>query len=310
MLFFGPNGEQYTIPLAYGLGFFVNLGYAMRDLEKGVEPLKVAKFMRDSFFVHFSPLGSMENLANFMLPTLADPAVVLMAGKREDGSPLLPSDIDETKPESEKYWTKTRDTAVQRFTTWVNEATGGSKSVSGFIDVSPEKVNYVTSFATGGAGSFIRDLMTSIDLMMNVGPEAAVEKNAIPILKQFYKTNTGQMDQRAFYDNAVTTQQAKKELKEADNMTGEMPEGMRKRLQSGKVDAYADIESLHRSSVKQLSDIRKRELEVIDNPSMDKAQKYKARKSLDIERRQVEVEFNREFYGVRKSVGPFTGWAK
>jgi hypothetical protein len=310
LLFFGPNGEQYTVPLAYGLGFFVNLGYAMRDLQDGASPLKVAKFMRDSFFVHFSPLGSMDSFANFLLPTLFDPIVVLRDGEREDGSPLLPPNIDGTKPASERYWTNTRDTAIERFTTWVNEATGGSKSVPGGISVSPEQVKYVTTFATGGAGTFIRDFATSVDLMMNVGPDAPIEKNTIPILKQFYKTNTGQMDQTAFYDNTLPVKQAYNERKDADTADSAPTSGTLERLKSGKLDAYADLEGMHKGAIKQLSEIRKRELEVIDNPSMDKAQKYQVRKALDEERRQVEVEFNREFYAVRKSVGPFTPWTK
>lgn len=300
LMFFGPNGEQYTVPLAYGLGFFVNLGYALRDLQNGKNPLKVAAFMRDSFFTHFSPLGAADNFATFLSPTILDPAIVLSSDERENGSPLLPPDITGTTPDSERYWTSTRGTLLQQFTTWLNEATGGSSATGGGVSISPERLGYLLSFTTGGAGTFVKDVFNSIDLTMNVGPDAAMDKNAYPILKQFYKRDTGRGDQQAFFENSKTVKEAKAELKLLDESENP-PAGAVKRLDIN--DAYASIEKLQRNSQKQLSRIRKEEISIIDDQAMSRRDKYLQLKALDDERRAVEQEFNRDFYGIKKSVG-------
>lgn len=297
LLMFGPNGEQYSVPLAYGLGFFVNLGYALHDLKKGERPLKVAAFMRDSFFVHFSPLGAAENMSTFVAPTLLDPVIAVSNNRNEMGTPLMPQSFDETKPTSERYWTNTRGTLLQQFTSWVNEATGGSEAQPGKISVSPEQVKYVTTFATGGAGQFVKDVFNSIDLTLNVGPDAAMDKNAFPVLRSFYKRNTGRMDQSAFYENSAVVKAAKNELKLMD---GDKPPNQNVIDRAKVNEAYADLAGMQSATMRRLSRIRKEEIEILDNKTMSRREQYLRLKQLDEERRAEEVEFNREFYGVER----------
>jgi Large polyvalent protein associated domain 38 len=293
LLFFGPNGEQYNVPLPYGLGFFVNLGYVFRDLENGVSPLKAASFLKDSFFTHFSPLGAMDNIANFLAPTLMDPLLVLRSEKRESGVPLLPMDYSGSTPDSQRYWTSSRDTLLQRFTTWMDEATAGN------VSVSPERLGYLLSFATGGGGAFVRDLVKS-DLTTNVGPDAALDDNAYPFLKQFYKRDTGRADRQAFFENVKTVTEARKILERIESGSG-----MKHELERvNTLDAYAALETFRRRAMHDLSELRKEEIEVIDNPSLTPAQKYERRKQIDADRRLVELEFNKDFYGTRRSVEP------
>lgn len=290
LVFFGPNGEQYTVPLPYGLGFFVNLGYALHDLNKGADVLKTASFMKDSFFTHFSPLGAMDNMANFLAPTLLDPVITLSSEKRDSGIPLLPTDYTGDTPDAQRYWTSTRGTLLQKFTSWLDEETKGG------VSISPERLAFIGSFATGGAGSFVKDMLKSIDLTMNVGPDAALDENAYPILKQFYKRDTGRADQQAFFDNSKTVKQAAAVMDRIANDTA--PEYELARIDIN--DTYAALETLQRRAQKQLAAFRREEIEIIDDPTLTPLEKYQRRKMIDAARREVEQEFNREFYSAKR----------
>lgn len=300
LMWFGPNGEQYSVPLAYGLGFFVNLGYAMKDLERGRDPWKVAAFMRDSFFTHFSPLGAADNAATFVSPTIVDPFIVLTSEKRENGTPLLPPDYKGgATPDSERYWTNTRDTFLQRFTTWVNEATGGSPGKSGKVDVSPETLSYLLTFTTGGAGTFVKDTIKAVDLSLNVGPDAALDKNAYPILKAFYRRDTGRGDQSSFFENSQRVKEAKAELQnaESDNASA----NARSRIRENEL--FAQLDSSQRYIVKQLSLLRKEEIDIRDNKALSRREQYDRLQFIDKERRKLESEFNKEFYAIQRQAG-------
>src|SRR5690606_19576166 len=160
------EGNTITIPMPYGLGAFVNLGYVLHDLQTGaMRPLQAARFMLESVALHFSPLGSTENVLAFISPTLADPLVTTSTGRRLDGLPLYPESFDQTKPMSQRYWHSTEGTVFEKFTTWLNEVTGGSAVRPGLIDISPEQLRYWLTFTTGGAGGFVRDVVDSLVLM-------------------------------------------------------------------------------------------------------------------------------------------------
>lgn len=302
LLFFDSEGNTVSITLPYGFGFFVNLGYAIKDLERGRNPKKVASFMRDSLFTHFSPLGSMDNVMTFLSPTILDPISVVTSGERESGSPLFPRANDKAVPTSEKYWSDTRGTILQRFTTWVNEVSGGSQGKAGDVSISPEQLSYLISYVTGGAGTFVKDLVTTIDLALNVGPEAPIEKNKIPIFRQLYQTNTGRGDSMSFNVNAIRVKEADQELDLLDlpNSREKSPNAWARRSANEKFD---ELRKAHQNVVKQLSLLRKEEIDVRDNANLTQAEQYDRLKRIDQERRKIEVEFNRDFYRAQRRAG-------
>lgn len=297
LVFMMPDGDTVTIPLPYGAGMFVNLGYAMHDLQRGKDPWKVAAFMRDSFFVHFSPLGSAENMGTFVAPTVVDPFIVLATGVKDDGMPLMPGDFTGTKPDSERYWNDTRDTMYQHLTTWLNEATGGSAVRSGGIDVSPESLRYLQSYLTGGAGGFVRDVAQSIDTTVNLGADVALDRNQIPFVKSFYRNNTGKPDKQAYYENAKEVQKSADELRLVEELGSEAPEALRKRAYANR--GMGELASAMDDYKTALGDLRKEDLQ-IQNSKMSDAAKYAARQRIAEQQRRLEAEFNRAFYRAQK----------
>jgi len=294
LVYFAPNGDRYTMPIPYGFGFFVNFGHALHDLTRGKDPWKVSKFVLNSLTQHFSPLGSPDNMATFLSPTILDPVMVALTEQKEDGKPLMPKDFVGGTPDSERYFTGTRGTAVQQATSWVNEATGGNSSRAGLVSVSPETVNYLFSFLTGGAGTTVRDLYQSIDLTMNVDSNAAIDKNKWPVLRSFYRKADNRGYQSSFYENAAEVEAATKEMKE--QFLSEDP-GTQERIAENY--GIASMGRVLDSMKQQLSSLRKQEVAIIDNGDLSRREKEEMRKEIEEQRTLLYVSFNSAFFGVK-----------
>ena len=299
LIFFGPNGETYNVPLPYGFGFFVNLGYAIHDLKNGADPLKVGAFMRDSASLHFSPLGSMDNMATFLSPTLIDPAMVLITGEKETGLPLMPEDFTGVTPDSERYWNNTRDTMFQNVTAALYEMTGGGAGGKMAIDVSPESVEYITSFLTGGAGTFVKDVIKTFDAMANTGTASATEQNLIPILKAVHRQPDGRYDSSAFYENAKEAKEAARDFNAIMESETEVSEE-----KLAYADSVAGMAALSRFADKQkraISNLRQQDLDIQQDETLTREEKYGLRKEIAEQIRQTQVEFNVAFYAERRA---------
>ena len=298
LVFFTAEGDTVTIPMAYGSGFFVNLGYALSDLQRGVPLAKVGAFMRDSFFTHFSPFGSLENPLTFATPTLLDPIAVVTANMTEQGIPLMPdSSFEPNKPDSEKFWAATRGTMFQQLSRAMNDATGGTQGRGGGIDVSPETLRYGFGFLTGGAGGFVRDAADSILLTTEIGLDSALEKNKIPILRSFYQQNTGKQNQSEFYENADTAVGALDEWKVLYGTEKIREEPTRDRLrESRRVIALGAAVDEYKKS---LAALRYQEVAIVDRRTSGDLTAAEAEERLArvAERKnRLYVQFNRAFY--------------
>lgn len=298
LLFFTPDGNTVTIPMAYGLGFFVNLGYALADLQRGVPLAKVGAFVRDSFFTHFSPFGTLENPATFAAPTMLDPLLVTTMNMTEMGIPLMPdSTYEPGTPDSEKFWAASRGTMFQEFTRYMNEATGGTQGYPGAIDVSPESLRYWTSWLTGGTGGFARDIAETIYLTSAIGLDSAVEKNKIPILRSFHQKNTGKQNQVEFYRNS---EEALARLNEWKLLYG--TEKIAEEETSQRINDQMFVSELGAAVDnyrKALNALRAEEVDIIDKRSAgfyDAAEAEQLLKDRAEQRNQLYIDFNREFY--------------
>ena len=265
----------------------------MYDLNRGVDPMKVAAFMRDSAFIHFSPLGSVDNMATFLSPTLIDPALVIATGEKENGQPLMPEDFTGVTPDAERYWNNTRDTLTQRATAWLYEVSGG-KTGDAMIDVSPESVEYITSFATGGAGTFIKDVIKTVDALANTGTASATEQNLIPVLKAFHRQPDGRYDSSAFYENVKEAEKAKQRYDKVMESTDEPKPADLRNAQA--IEGLAMLTSSADAYKRAISNLRSQDLDIQQDETLTREEKYEQRKEIAEQIRQYQVEFNRMFY--------------
>ena len=284
--------------MSYGSGFFVNLGYAMSDLQRGVPVPKVAAFLRDSFLTHFSPLGSAENLATFVSPTLLDPVIVNATNRTEQNIPLMPeSPWQPGKPDSEKFWAATRGTMFQQLSSYLNGETGGTAGYSGKVDISPEAMRFWSGWLTGGAGGFVRDAGESIFLTSEIGSDAAFEKNKIPFIKAFFQNNTGKQNQMEFVKNSQEAERALDEWKLLFNSPQRREEGTAERLRDDK--KLRELGGAVQAFKQALSGLRHEEIRIIDKKTagdFDAAEAEERLKKLAEKKNDLYVRFNRSFY--------------
>lgn len=295
---FNEDGDMVLVPLAYGWGFFVNLGYALHDLQRGQPIAKAGAFLRDSFFTHFSPLGSFENPATFFAPTMLDPVLVLSQNKTDQGLPLRPDyPWDPDMPNSEKYWAATRGTGLQQLSRKLNEASGGTPYYSGWLDISPEDMRYMIGFLTGGAGGFVRDASEAIYLSTEIDVGTALEKNKIPILKRFYVQNTGKQDQVAFNQNASEAISALRQWKQESDSDYMLREDVQERLDRN--EGIAGLAKAAQRIRAAVSVLRKQEIDIVEQRSsgdITAADAEQMLKEISDQKRDLYIEFNREFY--------------
>ena len=295
---FNEDGDMVLVPLAYGWGFFVNLGYALHDLQRGQPIAKAGAFLRDSFFTHFSPLGSFENPATFFAPTMLDPVLVLSQNKTDQGLPLRPDyPWDPDMPNSEKYWAATRGTGLQQLSRKLNEVSGGTPYYSGWLDISPEDMRYMIGFLTGGAGGFVRDASEAIYLSTEIDVGTALEKNKIPILKRFYVRSTGKQDQVAFNQNASEAISALGQWKQESDSDYMLREDVQERLDRN--EGIAGLAKAAQRVRAAVSVMRKQEIDIIEQRSagdITAADAEQMLKEISDQKRDLYIEFNREFY--------------
>ena len=162
MVFMKANGKDYwKVPLPYGYNVFWNLGQNVSDTVHG--PLKTQEAtlnMVHAILGSFNPVGmsSDENPGvtafKTIVPTVLTPGAELIANSNFWGGKIYLEDkYNERTPMSELSMNSKEH--FQVMAKWLNEATGGSQFERGGIDVSPDAIEHVFEFATGGLGRFI-----------------------------------------------------------------------------------------------------------------------------------------------------------
>ena len=162
-MIFMRNGEDHvSIPLPYGYNIFYVAGVAMGDVFTGQKPPGYAAtlFLR-SVFDSFSPLGlsgdkdAGTQALKAVTPTVVLPAVELATNSNHFGSPIYRENFPSgaQKPDSAMPMRNTTEVS-KGIAEFFNAATGGTQRVSGGIDFSPDSLDYLVGYATGGLGRF------------------------------------------------------------------------------------------------------------------------------------------------------------
>jgi hypothetical protein len=136
-----------------------------------------------------------------------DPLVEIGTNEDYFGERIQPRVFDDTIPDSQRYKPDVSPIA-KGITDTLNTATGGNEFESGWWDWSPESVEHMAGFATGGVGRFFGDLTKTVETMAS-GEFPAMSKT--PILKLFLGQDPKYTDVDAFYTIRDEVHKAKKE---------------------------------------------------------------------------------------------------
>lgn len=295
---FGLTDKGYiAIPLAYGANSFVNLGRAIsRNLRGGYTTSEAATSMVTTFIDAFNPVGGTESFLNFVVPTALDPVVALSLNLDYSGRRIYPESFPGSIPKanSQTYFSSTSPAAIS-VAQFLNEWTGGSEYVPGYISIKPDAMEYVYDYILGATGATARRV---VDSAMNDVPKLLagdlenIEINNVPVLRKVYGNVSERMSFEDYFDkvNHVLTrgEELKFAMREGD------PEKVRavRKKYADELKIYPAIKSLANRRNKLASELRK----IRENEKMPPEQK---RRRQEILQKQIEEITNRvdKLYG-------------
>jgi hypothetical protein len=293
------GGSRVTLPMAYGYGFFVSLGYSLADLSRGKSLTKVGMDLFNSFTTHFSALGDVDNIGTFISPTFFDPIFEIYGNQNAFGGPVMPEGTNMQGvpiPDSQRFWGRTRGTPAHAIAQFLNEASGGNEVQPGWLDISPETIKTFVRYYTGGAGQFVMDTVTSLDTMRTLGAGGPMEKQSIPFLRQLYKANGDRGAEAYFYesrDQALQALAAAKQYYDTDK-----PAVLERLDREAGLAQLGDAVGKMR---KALSGVRAMELDIKADESLTPREREDQLKELEAARLEMVRQWNAEFYREERS---------
>ena len=287
------NKKYIQIPLPYGLNAAFNMGRSLSRFSRGQYSIgqagsTILGTATDVFNPFGGNLGAVitgeagAELGNVIAPTILDPVVDVLYDNTDFKASQIakkPNAFDPTPtPNSHLYWSTTDQNFVKA-AKFVNELTGGSSVEKGFIDPSPDVMEHLYQFITGGAGSFAARIG---NFGINVAPAALqgdFEEDMIrstPIARRFIGYVGERGDTEEFFNGRDKVLLAGEVLKNAyavGNM--EEVEGVKKRF-AKELRIYGAIKNVNNARNRILRKMAK----IKDNPRIPKATKDAAIKKL------------------------------
>jgi N12 class adenine-specific DNA methylase len=285
-----PTGDSVKIRMPYGYNFFVALGYALSDVRRwgmgdgGKNPAEAATFLFKAAMNAFNPMGD-DSLLQMISPTVMDPFVQIATNENFMGTPIAPEQNPwgPPKPNSQLYFrsvSKPSKVAAE----FINSVTGGDKWDPGAVDFSPEWIDHIYDYLTGGLGRTVRDTLSLPATL--VDQDIAVRR--IPFLRQVYQERDSRVDMNRFYDNVLKIDKSQAMIKEA-------PLADRK----GFVQDHPELRLRKRAEglKRRLSTLRKEMYRHQD--AGDKVKAAEVEESM----RKLVVNFNKKFNEVMSGMG-------
>jgi hypothetical protein len=221
------NGKDYfKIPLPYGYNLFNNIGTMLTEVSTGERtPGNAIGFLTNSILGSFAPLplstsdSADKTLMKSVVPTVLKPFLELAINESYFNSPIYNENFafGIPKPDSE-LGRRTTPQAFKNISSFLNEATGGSKFRSGSVDINPDKMRYLFDFALGGTGRFFGNTSQTIGNLVqkSQGVEEDLPVSRIPFVRKLYGEPSKYVNQGNYYERKDEVNQLYKEFREGD----------------------------------------------------------------------------------------------
>jgi hypothetical protein len=230
------SGEAITLPMPYGYNVFTFMGNRLSKMTRGAITKEEA-FSQTALaaFNSFSPIGG-NSLMNMITPTILDPALEIATNEDWLGRPIYPDYPNMTGPDSQRYFGSATD-AARIAAEKVNAWTGGSYAESGYVDVSPETIDHISGFLTGGTGRFFG---RSTDMFAKIFQGKEVAVNDVPFARTLY-TDTGEwLDRATYFDRRTEVREAYAAAKAYIEKGDKVPDEIRWKAELYKVQLQAE----------------------------------------------------------------------
>nr|BDD48107.1 hypothetical protein 23 [Balneolaceae bacterium] len=191
--------EDYLrIPLPYGYNVYWAAGDAFNRLVyEAAEPEDIALQMAVTTIDAYNPIGSatgenaFESAVKTFTPTVLQPGFEIATNTDFAGNPIKPEPFPFAveEPQSQQYFRYVSDWALKT-SKYLNRVSGGDEVTSGFIDVSPEHIEYVSNYFGGGVAKFFSNIWNSgehvYDAYNDLEPLALEDIYDVPFARSFY----------------------------------------------------------------------------------------------------------------------------
>jgi hypothetical protein len=188
----GNKGQYIKIPLPYGYNVFWALGQEMDRALTGKDPGGAAAGFVGTVAQAFNPIGTAPTWTQMATPTALRFITDLGVNKNFFGAPIMKEErLMKKTPQAHLSMKRTAEWA-KRLAEFGNYATGGNQFESGAIEsipgigkyvASPDAIDYVFDYFTGGVGKFTNNVL-------NTGLAAAGKREftmtTTPFVRRFY----------------------------------------------------------------------------------------------------------------------------
>ena len=198
---FGFTERSYiAIPMPYGLNMAHNIGRATSQVARGGTTAgKGTSSIVGTIVDTINPIGGTESFANLAAPTVADPFIDVLENEDFAKKPIYKEGFPGDRgPDSQRYWSTTNPSAVWVSNT-LNNISGGTSEIKGFIDVSPDVLNFWLEYATGGVGRFVQ---RTAELPVRVATEGFDEEiyREVPFIRKVIGSVSDREDYGSFIE--------------------------------------------------------------------------------------------------------------
>lgn len=196
----GKDGQAVKLPLAYGLNALFGLGRNASAMMRGaMTPGEAALGSAKEFADAFNPVGDGGSWLNILAPTLLDPAIDITENKDFTGKPIQPErNPFEPEPTPSSNMFPNVSTWAKQLSQAMNSATGGDEVLPGAASVSPEVLEYLSGFLTGGSGRFVSDVWNLVTAPGD--PEAEITIRDVPFARSLVTQKAPWVDKGLYYD--------------------------------------------------------------------------------------------------------------
>jgi hypothetical protein len=257
----GPDGRNYIpIPMPYGLNFFYNTGRAIsRTGRGGYDVGQGSASIARTLVEVINPLGGIETFANAAAPTFADPFINVLGNINFAGRDIVREPFPNQRvASSHLYWNNTSPTAVAVAQS-LNALSGGTPTLGGWADVSPNLLEFWFDYVTGGAGQFVQ---RTAELPLRIAdPEQTSEDiiREVPIIRRFFGSVSSREDMGTYIRNRDRVLDARAEFRAAmDARDRERAMAARERFPEELriAEAVNSIENQRREITRRINEVR------------------------------------------------------
>jgi len=284
-----PNsgGKYIKIPVPYGYNVFHAVGQAIDKVAHNKDShLEGAAMVGSAIAGAFNPLGgefglTPRKLIKSAAPTVVKPIAELGFNENFFGRPIVREQKGRTKKAKAYHAYRGTSEASKEVAKALNKLTGGTEFDPGLVDLSPDAMDYVVEYLTGGIG---RTVNQSVSLIQNATKKKPVPVRKIPIARRFMGEVENYGDESKFYDNIEKVEQKYKQF-EAYKKDKEMKKAYEYLKKNKEYIKYKSRLSNLRKRLKTLRELERR----LDNES-----KFEAAKKVRKMRLKIMKNINKD----------------